>query len=39
VKANAKNKYKKFHMSAVPYQRPSYKYKRIELPYELNDLE
>ena len=26
-------------MSAVPYQHPSYKYKRIKLPYELNDLE
>jgi Fe-Mn family superoxide dismutase len=26
-------------MSAVPYQSPNYKYKRIKLPYELNDLE
>src|SRR6185436_13418391 len=26
-------------MSAVPYQCPSCKYKRIKLPYELNDLE
>jgi len=27
-------------MNAVPiYKRNSYKYKRIKLPYELNDLE